>query len=1550
MPRSLRVSAVLAVLLSAFTLHAQRTASRITGPIDASQQVTLPGNVHPLATAANDRGLLPDSTPLPRIQLILKHSDAQEVALRQLIEDLHNPTSASFHQWLTPEQFGAQFGPSDEDLATVTGWLAAQGFTVTKVNPGRQTLEFSATAGQFRNAFHTEIHTYATPATGTLKASLHTANNAVPQIPAALAPVIGGFVSLNNFTPKAPAKILGNATYNPSTNVTTKADWTIGSSSTGYTFALAPADFAVQYDITPLYSAGTKGNGQSIAVINLSNVNAYFFNQYRSLFGLPASTLNVVIDGNDPGVNGINNPDGPNGWATEAYLDVEMTSMAAPAATIDLVIAGDTALSSGAILAAQHAVYNNVAPIISYSISQCEKSLSTSNAFLSSLWQQAAAQGITVVVSSSDSGSAGCDDFDTQSYATQGQAVNGWSSTPYNVSVGGTDFYYSSYAVGGSTLGNQIASYWNEVASNNTPVVSLKSYIPEQPWNDTQYGLNAAVYSNGSNAAYYTNYGTNIVGGSGGPSNCGVYVTSCAPYPKPSWQTGSGVPADGARDIPDVSLFAANGYNYTYYPICASDGDCQPVSAGNTVQISGAGGTSASAPAFAGIMALVNQKYGRQGQANFVLYPLATQYPAAFHDVTVGNNTVPCNIAITPSNEKPTNCIAVSNPITVVDQNTGTGSVVEGEVGSGTTLDYKAGTGYDLASGLGTLDVNLLITNWNKVTFAGTTTTLRPSSTSFTHGTAVTISGSVTNSLAAVPTGSVAVLTTSTLPNAASIAPLALSGGSFSSSVNYLPGGTYNIYGRYSGDAANAASSSTPVSITVTPETSATALEVVGETPTNTAVVNNGASLSYGTTVDLEGLSAPTAVLTTYVQCFLYGTVTCPIFTSPTGTTILTDNSAALRTVPLNANGEADFGYVPALGSHAVAATYSGDASYTGSASATTSFLVGKDTPALSATENNYGQNGGAIALNFLVTNSVDTSGKAVAPTGTLTLSGGPATLPATAALVAGVNPSTGASAGIATVLLPSNTPAGTYTITYAYPGDSNYSATQSTFNITITAGSASKLASTINASVSAPYSTPGAAAIPILTATVTGLAGHPSPTSYVLLYVNGSLLTDTTLPTSTSTSVSVTFPIPSQALLQGVNAVTVEYYGDTNYLPSATTLTITNANADFALTPAATVLAATSTTVTDALVLSSINGFSGSVTLGCATSTITCSLSSSSVALAAGGTGTSTLTLNTSAAVAGTSYPVVITATDATGQFVHTATITVTAPATISVPTPSFTVTPASSSLTASNNTATDLLTLSSVNGFTGPVTIACSTSTITCSFSSSSVTLTSGGTGTSTLTINTTGVAAGTYALGLNATSGTVTVPLSLTVIVPSTLAPGFTLANGGNITIATQGASGQTGLTLTPTNGFTGVVNLACAVTSSPTGASYTPTCSVTSPITITGTTAGTGTLTINTTAQAQLARPFGWLNATGSAALAVAFAWLLLPKRRRRLAALMLLCAACLTLGTLSGCGSNSSSGGTTHTPTGGTTLGTYTVTVTATSGTIVATTAVTVTVN
>ena len=457
--------------------------NRLTQPIDDSARITLQHTVHPLANAANDRGAAPDGMQLDRLQLVLQRSAAQESALQQLIaRDAH----ARLGQ-LSPVAHARPVRRAVRGLRPGhrhrRNLAAVHGFSVTKVNPGKQTLEFSGSVGQFRDAFHTQIHKYS------VNGETHYANATDPQIPAALAPVIGGFTSLNNFRVKKlrPEARQGHL---QSHDRQGHASVDLGATAPASASSSRPATSPSSTISTRSTPPDINGTGQTIAIINDSNINIDLVNQFRTLFGLSANPPQVIIDGNDPGVDGINNPDGPNYDSVEAYLDVEWSGAVAPNATIDLVIAADTALESGLILAIEHAVYGNVAPVRQPQLRRLRSRSRPTNAFLSALWEQAAAQGKTVMVSTGDNGSAGCDNDDTQEYAVNGQAVNGFASTPYNVAVGGTDFYYSDYNTS-SALSTQLATYWNETyATTAAGRLHQGQYIPEQPWNDSQYGLN----------------------------------------------------------------------------------------------------------------------------------------------------------------------------------------------------------------------------------------------------------------------------------------------------------------------------------------------------------------------------------------------------------------------------------------------------------------------------------------------------------------------------------------------------------------------------------------------------------------------------------------------------------------------------------------------------------------------------------------------------------------------------------------------------------------------------------------------------------------------------------------------------------------------------------------------------------------------------------------------------------------------------------------------------------------------------------------------------
>src|ERR1700719_4870808 len=309
-------------ITQAHITQARITQARITQAIDEKQLVLLRGNVHPLAQTKFDQGAVSDAQPLDRMLLLLQRAPEQEAALRQLLDDQLTLNSPRHHAWLTPQQFGAQFGPADADLQTATSWLTAKGFHGIQVGPGRAAIQFSGTAGQVRDAFHTEIHRYV------VNGAEHFANSSDPQIPAALAPVVAGVVSLHNFPKFAHSHTLGNF-HRARDGGAIEPLFSFagcGSNSTQPCNGLGPADLAKIYNV----SSNLDGTGQTIAIVGQSNINLADAQQYRAIFGLPVNDPVIVLNGPDPGITAADE--------SEAILDVQLAGAMAPKATIKLVV------------------------------------------------------------------------------------------------------------------------------------------------------------------------------------------------------------------------------------------------------------------------------------------------------------------------------------------------------------------------------------------------------------------------------------------------------------------------------------------------------------------------------------------------------------------------------------------------------------------------------------------------------------------------------------------------------------------------------------------------------------------------------------------------------------------------------------------------------------------------------------------------------------------------------------------------------------------------------------------------------------------------------------------------------------------------------------------------------------------------------------------------------------------------------------------------------------------------------------------------------------
>jgi hypothetical protein len=1135
--------------------------TRITAPIDDHKLVTLHGNVPLVAQPKYDKGAVPPSTPVDRMLLVIKRSPAQEADFKQLISDLHNKKSASYHKWLTPEQFGKRFGPSDSDVAGLTAWLQQHGFTVNKISAGKGVIDFSGNAGQLKSTFHTELHSYSRNGVNFYS------NNKDPQIPEALKTLVGGFASLNNFKPKTDLQVLGKAAFTTKTHAT-KPLWSYPADNEGDVYlAVAPGDFAVQYNINPVYSSGNTGAGTTIGIISASNVDNAIVGNYRSLFGFSSSVPVVIVDGNDPGQNGA---------ATEAYLDVEASGSVAPGAQVNLYVGADTNTTSGLYMAMIRAVDDNVADVLSLSYGTCEQELGSSgNEFFEAVWGQAAAQGQTAFVSAGDGGSAGCDDFDSEAQATLGLAVSGFSSTPYNVSVGGTDFYYTS--------SGQVATYW-DLTGTTTPATSLLSTIPEQPWNNA-FGLNV-----GEGVDPYT-----IVAGSGGASSCatgvddpntGEFDTCTAGYPKPSWQVAAGVPNDGVRDIPDVSLFAANGANFSFWPICTATTDCQAalytgsdcenVPAGDgTVCITGVGGTSASSPAMAGVMALIDaSQSSRQGLANYELYPIAGSAPTAFNDVTVGSNNVPC-VQGTPDCSLDTN-------------------------GDGyyTLQNYYSTAGYDEASGLGSVNVANLIANWGSVSFASTETSLALSETTFTHGTPITVTAAVTSG-SGTPTGPLALITNSTLPGQIGLGAATLANdGTVNSTVNFFPGGTYSVVAQYGGDGTFGASTSAATTVTVSPENSAAVLNgYYYDTSYNFFPITNGISVQYGSYY--------------YIDTDVYSAAGSPTTNDgfPTGNVTYKNNGATLGTVNLNSNGVAEWATgTLGIGANKIVASFGGDASFNASKTAPLTINVIAGTPYLYLEDLFTTPTGIVAGQPFVVPVLVESVG-GVAPTGTVSVTFNGVTSVATLSATSYY----GSALATGTVTF-TNTSAGTYTLSATYNGDTNFNSALANPQ-TVVASADNLLASTTTlTSTGTSVGADGALRMNV----AVGGNGTTTPTGFVYLLLNGLAFFGAQLDSSGSAALLV----PGADILSGNNQVTAQYFGDTNYNGSiSAALSITGNSGDFSLTTSNPVLVvASGSTGSTSVSVGSQTGMTGTVSVACAVSdpSLVCTVQNSQLSLPA--------------------------------------------------------------------------------------------------------------------------------------------------------------------------------------------------------------------------------------------------------------------------------------------------------------------------------------------
>ena len=719
-PIALSVAAFVAVStpLQGATAH-----DRITSAITGNKRAVLEHSVPLRALRASDIGPAQADRALTDLSVRFSMTDAQQADLTRLLAAQQDPNSAEYHQWLTPEQFGARFGLSAADMAKVSTWLAGQGFKITGRARSSTFITFTGTVAQAEKAFGTSIHSL------TLNGERHISNMSNPTVPAALADVVTTVTGLNDFRAKARGA---------SRRVKLNPDYTYTSAGSTSHY-IAPGDFYTIYDMNSLISGSPAidGTGITIAVMGQTRLLPAQVAAFRTAAGLPTNvpTTTLAPGSSDPGVL--------SGDIDEASLDVEWAGAAAPKATILYYYSTD--IFNGSLT---QAIDNNVAPIITNSYGLCETMINSNYNIVTfnQLLQQANAQGITVVSAAGDGGGTDCD---SAGLASEGLAVDFPASSPFVTAAGGTMF---------SGDVNNSSTYWNSSNTSNGTnqyTSSVKSYISESAWNETDSstGLDAGGAGGGGASAYFS---------------------------KPAWQTGLGVPNDGSRDVPDFAL--NSGALHDGYIVC-SQADCTSgFTAGGQIDVFG--GTSAAAPTFAGMLALVEQKQGggRLGNVGPKLYGLAN-VANVFHDIPLGSNNKVACIQGTP------NCL------------------------TGAPIGFSTGAGYDQATGLGSVDAANLVNNWASAVSTGTGSTVGTTLSSTTLTTSGALCGITSGSLAlsvkvtgtgTTPTGTVQFYVDSSLVGA----PVQLSGGqaSYTLSTTGLASGQHNVTVVYSGDSTFAGS------------------------------------------------------------------------------------------------------------------------------------------------------------------------------------------------------------------------------------------------------------------------------------------------------------------------------------------------------------------------------------------------------------------------------------------------------------------------------------------------------------------------------------------------------------------------------------------------------------------------------------------------------------------------------------------------------------------------------------------------------------------------
>ena len=1109
------------------------TTTRLAGDWQSSSAVALSGSAIPAYRASASLGAATTSQQLTRMLLLLQSSASSQQALTAKLADLQNPSSANYHKWLTPAQFGASFGNSASDVAAVVSWLESQGFTVAALPSSRGWIEFSGTAAQVESAFGAQLQMVSS-SLGTRPAL--TGNITVPS---ALAPLVTGLVSLDG--------VIARPALTTTQSVSVTAAELASRTSAVTAEALTPRLLAQLIHLDTLHASGVTGAGATIAIVARGDVQATDVAAFRSAFGLPAQVLTTQPNGVDPGFADDQ---------AAATLAVSWAGAAAPGASMLLVPAAATTATDGVDLALAATVDGALAHTVVVGFSSCEAGLSAAHqAFYQALYLQAAAEGIAVVAATGDAGAAACSVAGSTTPVTSGLAVSGLASTAWNVAAGVTGFSAS----GAGSTSSALAA-WSPASSQDPEYASgggSSTLYTTPSWQSSLSGssgyrllpdvaLPAAMDSGVNSGLAFCLSGTTAAGG------CSLVRAG-----------GSAAAAaifGGIAALMDGEHGAQGSLTTRLYQLASTEGVYTDVAHGSSQLACAAGTSGCSTQGVIGYTASTGYDQ-TTGLGVVNAQTLVTNWVSPMS----GTGSVSISLSLSPVESNSTYNPSAAVTLTAQVLSTTGGSTPTGtvtfydtttsqSVSLPITLD-STGTATTTLEGVFAVGGNEMVAEYSgDSTYAAATSTPPVNVNTQASTTSLVVTPSATT---AAPGDSISVVVTLTV------------GTPPSGTVNPVGVVTLNVDG---GQSTYSAALSTSNGVTT-----ATFSNVL--MPSSSSLSSHTLQAVYATNVDYAGSTSPqvvitmtkaspTVTLTANTTTPLPGstlTLTASIASSsslqPSGTTSFYIDSALVCTATVSAGSPSSASCsttAPSVGTHAVTAVYSGDTNFATVTSASLSVTVAKVTPAIALyLASTTPSAGGTDVLTVALT---QTSSSSIYPTGSITFQMDGTTV-GTAALT-----SNGTTATY-TLTVPAS---GSHTVQAIYPGDTNFNAVSSTVT-TITVGKA-----TTTTTVTPSTTTPAIGATLPVTISVTPASINTAlPTGTVTVSVDGVAATVQAVTSSNPATASVTLA----SLAPGSHTITATYAGDSYYASSTSasvTVTVPKITTTLVATPTATATANT--------------------------------------------------------------------------------------------------------------------------------------------------------------------------------------------------------------------------------------------------------------------------------------------------------------------------------------------------------------------------------------